>query len=1190
MTRRYRTALVVCLGTCASLGIPPAVGAQTFSNPTPITIPGSGTGSTTGAPATPYPSNITVAGLTAPIARVSITLKGFSHAFPDDVDILLVAPDGARLVVLSDVGASNTASSLNITVNDQASSTLPDAATLASAAYRPANFGTVVDPFPAPAPAFTSADSPTPGGVATFASRFGGHDGNGIWSLYVVDDAEGDIGAIAGGWSITFAPATTVAAGALQISEFRLRGPGGAQDEFIEIYNASGADHIVSGVAGTGYGIAASDGVTRCSIPNGTMIPNRGHFLCVNSTAYSLSAYAGGDVGYTTDIPDNAGIAIFNNNLGGGSYSLATRLDAAGSTTEASAVYKEGAGYPALSPFIPELAWVRKTVGQCLDPTCAGGSFFTAVSMAAIQDTNSNASDFYFTDTFATSAGAGQRLGAPGPENLTSPIKLDGAAAQLLVQKASGCSAWDAAPNRVRDFTSDPANNSTFGTLSLRMQWKNVSGANITRLRFRIIDLTTFPAPSGYADLRPRTSVAVSITADGYPCGTGTSGLSVLGTTLEQPPSQPNGSGFNGSLSAGTITIGTPLANNATVTTQLLLGIQQTGSARFCVIPETLPAVVGDPFCYIGNTEGIIVPAPIDYDYDQRPEMPMYNQGTGEWKLLRSGSGYTAQTSIFWGGPDYIPVPGDYDGDGKGDAAVYKMSTGVWSILTSRSSFTRAFNVTLGGPGFTPEPGDYDGDGTTDLSVAGATAAVWAFKASSTNFTTTTSRSWAAPGYTSVPGQDFDGDDRSDMVAYNENTGMWLVLRSSTDFSSSFTRAWGGHGYTLVPGDYNGDAIADFGVYRRVDGLWTVLLSPGYTTTFTAFWGREGFLPMPADYDGDQKIDPAYYQPSTNKWMVLKSTTAYSTVLQATYGSATDLPLSTAVVPNSAREIHGGDFDGDAISDVTVYNGSTAVWSTLTSSSGFTGATNRPWGGAGYTPVPGDYDGDGMGDLAVYHQASGMWFVLRSDSNFTTSYVFDGGGPGYIPVQGDYDGDGRTDMIVYNTTTGLWYGRKSSSNFTTTLSITWGGTGYTAAPGDYDGDGKADLMVYQATPGRWLALKSSTTYTTSLIVDFGGPSYQPIPADFDGDGITDICVYQSSSGVWTMLKSSAENLLGFTITYGGPAYTPVPGDFDGDGRADIAVYNQSGSFFSILQSRGNYATSLMRFWGGPGYTAMPQFQ
>ena len=68
----------------------------------------------------------------------------------------------------------------------------------------------------------------------------------------------------------------------LIISEFRVRGPNGANDEFIELYNNSGADHTVAG-GGTGYAVAASNGVARCVVPKGTVIPNRGHYLCVNS-------------------------------------------------------------------------------------------------------------------------------------------------------------------------------------------------------------------------------------------------------------------------------------------------------------------------------------------------------------------------------------------------------------------------------------------------------------------------------------------------------------------------------------------------------------------------------------------------------------------------------------------------------------------------------------------------------------------------------------------------------------------------------------------------------------------------------------------------------------------------------------------------------------------------------------------
>ena len=377
-----------------------------------------------------------------------------------------------------------------------------------------------------------------------------------------------------------------IAAGQLIISEFRVRGPNGANDEFIEIYNNSGADHTVAG-GGTGYAVAASNGVARCVIPNGTVIPNRGHYLCVNSVGYSLASYpagngttATGDATYTTDIPDNAGIAIFNTSVAA-NFVLANRLDAVGSTSEANTLYKEGTGYPTLTPFSIDYAFYRDNCGKSGSITTFG-----VCPIDTPKDTNNNAADFVFVDTNGTSAGAGQRLGAPGPENLSSPIQRN---ASFAVDFLDPCVAAASPPNRVRDFTSDPVNNSTFGTLDIRRTVTNNTGGNVTRLRWRVIDITTFPAPSGIADLRPRTSTAVVVTVDRAPCGSGTSNVTVQGTTLEQPPSQPNGGGFNSSMSSGTVTLATPLANGASLDVRFLLGIQQTGSFKFFINVEALP-------------------------------------------------------------------------------------------------------------------------------------------------------------------------------------------------------------------------------------------------------------------------------------------------------------------------------------------------------------------------------------------------------------------------------------------------------------------------------------------------------------------------------------------------------------------------------------------------------------------------
>src|ERR1043165_7382822 len=79
-------------------------------------------------------------------------------------------------------------------------------------------------------------------------------------------------------------------AGDTLISEFRLRGPGGQSDEFIELYNNTETPISVSTTDGSsGWAVAASDGVIRFVIPNGTVLPAHGHFLGVNSTAYSLA-------------------------------------------------------------------------------------------------------------------------------------------------------------------------------------------------------------------------------------------------------------------------------------------------------------------------------------------------------------------------------------------------------------------------------------------------------------------------------------------------------------------------------------------------------------------------------------------------------------------------------------------------------------------------------------------------------------------------------------------------------------------------------------------------------------------------------------------------------------------------------------------------------------------------------------
>ncbi|MFF2291115.1 proprotein convertase P-domain-containing protein [Peribacillus butanolivorans] len=122
-----------------------------------------------------------------------MTLTNMSHTFPDDIDILLVGPGGQNVILMSDAGGGADINNVTLTFDDDAPTFLPDAAQIVSGTFKPTNFGGA-DVFPAPAPI------PPYGSLLNV---FNGTNPNGTWSLFVVDDIEGDTGSIAGGWSLT---------------------------------------------------------------------------------------------------------------------------------------------------------------------------------------------------------------------------------------------------------------------------------------------------------------------------------------------------------------------------------------------------------------------------------------------------------------------------------------------------------------------------------------------------------------------------------------------------------------------------------------------------------------------------------------------------------------------------------------------------------------------------------------------------------------------------------------------------------------------------------------------------------------------------------------------------------------------------------------------------------------------------
>lgn len=182
-------ALLISLGLLAT----PSAGATpiSFQNNAAIAIP---------APGSSAGTQIAVSGLGNAVTSIDgVTINGLTASHADDVDLVLVAPTGAALVLMSGAGGSSAISSpISLTFTD-AGAQLPQFP-FPPGSYKPAEY-TPVGSFPSPGPG-TSYSTPFPLGTANFTSTFNGINPNGNWSLYTMDPTAGDTGQIANGWSI----------------------------------------------------------------------------------------------------------------------------------------------------------------------------------------------------------------------------------------------------------------------------------------------------------------------------------------------------------------------------------------------------------------------------------------------------------------------------------------------------------------------------------------------------------------------------------------------------------------------------------------------------------------------------------------------------------------------------------------------------------------------------------------------------------------------------------------------------------------------------------------------------------------------------------------------------------------------------------------------------------------------------
>jgi hypothetical protein len=355
------------------------------------------------------------------------------------------------------------------------------------------------------------------------------------------------------------------------ITEFRTRGPGtlvtpptagSADDEFVEIYNNTDSDINIGGYKLRATNNTGTGNTTpRSTVPANTMLPARTHYLFTSSFTstngtYSLGAVAASDRTYGTGIADDGSIAFTD--------AADVPFDQVGMNNAATS-YKEGtilasiAGASAAGA-TNQFSYVRKINTATNHP----------------QDTGDNATDFVLVvaDTAAnlTSKYGSQKmvLGAPGPENLASPIESDAKFTGVLYDNTVTASQ---PPNRCYD---QFAGGGSVGSLFIRRNVTNNS-APTNQLRLRVVDITTAtnPATTGKAILKPMTSTGNGSTNCPIP-----NGFPIPQATSLDAPSVTDNGGLNSTLST------TPITVSTTQPLEYRLAADRTGTFTFLFIYE----------------------------------------------------------------------------------------------------------------------------------------------------------------------------------------------------------------------------------------------------------------------------------------------------------------------------------------------------------------------------------------------------------------------------------------------------------------------------------------------------------------------------------------------------------------------------------------------------------------------------
>lgn len=279
-----------------------------------------------------------------------------------------------------------------------------------------------------------------------------------------------------------------------------------------------------------------------------------------------------------------------------------------------------------------------------------------------------------------------------------------------------------------------------------------------------------------------------------------------------------------------------------------------------------------------------------------------------------------------------------------------------------------------------------------------------------------------------------------------------------------------------------------------------------------------------------------------------------------------------------------GDFNGDGIQDVAIWDEAAKMWDIYLGCNNLNGYLQKTC--TGFAPpvhwdgLPGtdgvayatDLTGSGKADILSWDDASKTWWVnISTGSGFTQEHW-----PGMWGSDGDIrlvdlNGDGKTDILMWREATKTWSVNLSTGKGFDGQSWTgaWGSDGPINV-GDLTGDGKTDVFMWRDSTKSWtINISTGKGFKAQEWKGAWGSDGPIFVGDLTGDKKADVFMWRDSTKSWTINISTGKGFIAqeWKGAWGsdGPVFV---GDLTGNGKDDVFMYRVADGAWTVNISDG----------------------